>query len=128
MTREITAAESRRGGDLDLVQHAVDPVAHDQPVLERLDVDVGGARVERVGDEQRHQPDHRRLGGEVLQLLHVGVERDLVAAHLDVVADDLAHRGLAGAVEALERRVELVGTATIGRTRWPVTISNASIA
>jgi hypothetical protein len=94
---------------LDLVKHAVDPVAHDQPALERLDVDVGGARGKGVGDEQRHQPDHRRLGREVLELLHVGVERDLVAAHLDVVADDLAHRGLAGAVQALERRVELAG-------------------
>ena len=94
---------------LDLVQHAVDPVAHDQPVLERLDVDVGRARSERVGDQQRHEADHRRLRREVLQLLHVGVERDLVAAHLDVVADDLAHRALAAPVEPLERRVELPG-------------------
>ena len=91
---------------LDLVQHAVDAVAHDEPVLERLDVDVGGARLERVGDEQVHEPDHRRLGREVLQLLHVGVERELVDARLDV-ADDLAVRRLAAAVQTLERGFEL---------------------
>ena len=90
---------------LDLVQHAVDPVADREPVLERLDVDVRRPRVERVGDDERDQPDHRRLGGEVLQLLDVGVEGELVAL-LDV-ADDLADRRAPGAVEALERRVEL---------------------
>ena len=106
-------ARDHRGGEaarrrLDLVQHAVDPVTDDEPVLERLDVDVGRARVERVGDDERDEPDHRRLRREVLQLLDVGVERELVAALLDV-ADDLAHRGAAGAVQALERGVELVG-------------------
>ena len=106
-------ARDHRGGEaarrrLLLVQHAVDPVADDEPVLERLDMDVGGARVERVGDDERDEADHRRFGGEVLQLLDVGVEREVVAALLDV-ADDLADRGAAGAVETLERRVELVG-------------------
>ena len=90
---------------LDLVQHAVDPVADDEPVLERLDVDVRRPRFERVGDDERDEPDDRRLGREVLQLLDVRVERELVAL-LDV-ADDLADRGAPGAVEALERRVEL---------------------
>ena len=51
LIREITAADSRLRRRLDLVQHAVDAVADDQPVLERLDVDVGGAHVERVGDD-----------------------------------------------------------------------------
>ena len=55
---------------------------------------------------QRHQPDHRRFGREVLQLLDVGVEGELVAALLDV-ADDLAERRLARAVEPLERGLEL---------------------
>ena len=49
-----------------------------------------------------------RLGREVLELLHVGVEGHVVPARLDV-ADDLALRGLAGAVEPLERRLELGG-------------------
>ncbi len=103
-------ARDHRGGKaprrrLDLVQHAVDPVAHDQPVLERLDVDVGRARVERIGDDQRHQADHRRFGGEILQLLDVGVEGEIVAL-LDV-AQDLAERRFARAVQPLERRLEL---------------------
>ena len=107
----ILIARDHRGGEaarrrLDLVQHAVDAVADGEPVLERLDVDVGGAHLERVGDDERHEPDHRRLGREVLQLLDVGVERELVAALLDV-ADDLADRRAAGAVEALERGLEL---------------------
>src|SRR6185312_10716266 len=42
---------------------------------------------------------------QVLQLLDVGVERELVAL-LDV-AHDLPYRGAARSVEALERRVEL---------------------
>ena len=92
----------------DFVQHAVDAVADDQPILERLDVNVGRAHFERIGDEQRHEADHRRFGREVLQLLHVRVERKLVGARLDV-AEQLALRGLARAVEALERRLEIGG-------------------
>ena len=106
----ILIARDHRGREaarrrLDFVQHAVDPVAHGQPVLERLDVDVRRARFERVGDDERHEADDRRLGREVLQVLDVGVESELVAL-LDV-ADDLADRRAARAVEALERRVEL---------------------
>ena len=56
-----------------------------------------------------------RLGGEVLQLLHVGVERELVAL-LDV-ADDLAQLRLAGAVEPLQRRLELGGDRDHRRAR-----------
>ncbi len=108
MTREITAAEKRRGRRLDLVQNAVDPVAHGQTVLERLDMDVGSACLERVGDDERDEADHGRLGGEILQLLDVGVEREVVAALLDI-ADDLPDRRAAGAVETLERGVELSG-------------------
>ena len=51
LMREMTAADRRSRRRLDLVQHAVDPVADAQPVLERLDVDVRGARLERVGDD-----------------------------------------------------------------------------
>ncbi len=90
------------------MQHAVDPVADDEAILERLDVNVGRARVERVGDDERDEPDHRRLRREVLQLLDVGVEREVVPALLDV-ADDLADCRAPGAVEPFERRIELVG-------------------
>jgi hypothetical protein len=95
----------RRG--LDLVQDAVDAEAHDEAVLEGLDVDVGGPRLQRVRDEQVHQPHHGRLGGEVLQVLDVA-QVLLLVPRGDVV-DDLAHRGLAGAVEALEPRFQLRG-------------------
>ena len=88
------------------MQHAVDPVADDEAVLEGLDVDVGRAGVERVGDDERDEPDDRRLGGQVLQLLDVGIEGEIVAALLDV-ADDLADRRAAGAVQPLQRGVEL---------------------
>ena len=54
---------------------------------------------------QADQADHRRLGGQVLQLLHVGVERELVDPRLDV-AEQLALRRLAGAVEPLQRGLE----------------------
>ena len=91
---------------LDVVQHAVDAIADGEAVLERLDMDVGRAHLERVGDDEAHEPDHRRFGGEVLQLLDVGIEGELVDARLDV-ADDLALRRLARAVEALERGLEL---------------------
>ena len=107
------------------MQHAVDPVADAQPVLERLDVDVGGARLERVGDDERHEADDRRLGREVLQVLNVGIERELVAL-LDV-ADDLTDRRAARAVEPLECGVELRRNRHLRFTVRPVTIRNAPI-
>ena len=104
-------ARDHRGGEaargrFDFVQHAVDPVADDEPVLERLDVDIGRARVERIGDDERDEPDHGRFGREILELLDVGVEREVVAALLDI-ADDLSHRRPPCAIQALERGVEL---------------------
>ena len=88
------------------MQHAVDPVADGETVLERLDVDVGRSRIERIGDDVRDEADDRRLGREILQLLHVGVEREIVAALLDV-AHDLPDGGAVCAVQPLERRIEL---------------------
>jgi hypothetical protein len=84
----------------------VHAIAHGETILEGLDVDVRRAHVERVGDEDAHEPDHRRFRGKVLQLLDVGIEVEVVHARLDV-ADDLALRGLAGAIQALERGFEL---------------------
>jgi hypothetical protein len=111
-TREITAAERRRGGDSTFVQHAVDAVAHDQPVLEWLDVDVGGARLQRLREDEVHEPDHRRLGSEVLQVLDIAPVL-LVVARLDAL-DDGAHGRLAAAIQPLERRVDLVGRRDVG--------------
>ena len=50
----------RRAVALD--QHAVDAVADPDPVLERLDVDVGCSKLDRFGDHQVHQPDDRGAG------------------------------------------------------------------
>ena len=93
LIREITAADKRARRRFDLVQHAVDAVAHDQPVLERLDVDVRCAHFQRIGDDQRDQPYHRRFRREILELLDVGVEADVIAL-LDV-AENLTERRLA---------------------------------
>ena len=43
----------------DLAQHAVDAVADAQEVLLRLEVDVGGAALDRVGEQRRDQAHHR---------------------------------------------------------------------
>ena len=48
LMREMIAARSCAGGGLDVAQHAVDAVAHAQALLERLDVDVGGALLDRA--------------------------------------------------------------------------------
>src|SRR2546427_8758599 len=88
---------------LHVVQHAVDAVADLELVLEGLDVDVRGALLDRAADEQVHEANDRRLGGEVAQ----------VVAILLVVAEDLelrvvrlrgrAPRGVPAAVDRLER-------------------------
>ena len=44
-----------------LAQHAVDAEAHDQAVLERLDVDVGGVLLDRLGEHGVDQADDRRI-------------------------------------------------------------------
>ena len=50
------------GRRFDFVQHAIDAVANDEAILERLDVNVGGATVKRVGDDEAHEPNHWRFG------------------------------------------------------------------
>ena len=109
---DLDARDHRRGKAfrrrLHIVQHAVDAVPDGETVLERLDVDVGRAHVEGVRDQQADQADDRRFRREVLQLLHVGVEGEFVDARFDV-ADHLALRRLAGAVQALQRSFEFRG-------------------
>ena len=61
LTREITAAVRFCRRRFAFRQHAVDAVAHLQPVLERLDVDVRGAQFDRALDDEVDRPDHRRL-------------------------------------------------------------------
>ena len=101
-------AADHRGGEVDrrafaLDQHAVDAIAHLQPVLERFDVDVGRAQLDRALDHQVHQPDHRRFRGQVAQVLDV-VQ---IAALAFGGFDDRAHRAAALAVPALDQVVDL---------------------
>src|SRR5262249_52029796 len=44
-----------------LAQHAIDAEANHQAVLERLDVDVGGVFLDRLGENGIDQPDDRRI-------------------------------------------------------------------
>ncbi len=80
----------------DLEQGAVDPVAHPDLMLERLDVDVGRAPLDRVGQDAVDQLDHRRvvdlrLGGGLLLVL---------LDHLDIAVADLLH--------VLQQRLQLL--------------------
>ncbi len=63
------------------LQHAVDAIADAQPIGERLEMHVGGARLERFENEQIHQPHHGRLVGEV----HEVVERQFARQQAAVV-------------------------------------------
>ena len=61
---------------LRFVQHAIVAVADAQAVLERLDMDVGGLSLDRPGNQDVHQPDHRRLARQILQPIGVLFEGD----------------------------------------------------
>src|SRR5439155_12038869 len=64
-------------GHVGLDQHAVDAVAKTQLVLERLDVNVGGAGFNRLGEDLVHETDDRGvLGG-------IGQVQVLVLARVD---------------------------------------------
>src|SRR5581483_5682992 len=56
---------------LDVVQDPVDAVADLELVLERLDVDVRRALLDRAVDEQVHEADDRRLAREVAEVVDV---------------------------------------------------------
>ncbi len=60
-----------QGRRLGLVQHAIITVADPQPVLERLDVDIGSTRFDGAGDQLINQSDHRGLAREVPEALGI---------------------------------------------------------
>jgi hypothetical protein len=103
----ILMRDDRRSGQVGrrafaFLEHAVDAVAHLQPVLERFDVDIRCAQFHRALDHQVHQPDDRRFRGEVAQVL------DIVEAFLALgVLDDAVHRAAALAMPALDQFVDL---------------------
>ncbi len=59
----------------DLVQHAVDAEPDPQVPLGRLDVDVGGAVLDRLGDEQVDELDDRGVLDDLLDAGEVVVSR-----------------------------------------------------
>ena len=91
LMREMMAAASRAGGVSTSCSTPSIAVAHAQPVLERLDVDVRGAGLDRAGDQLVDQPDDRRLARQVLQPLGIvfrwlGIGGQLVEHLLAVTA------------------------------------------
>ena len=85
LLRDLDARDDRRLEALDLrghrhfLQHAVDAVADAQLVLERLDVDVGGAQRDRLGQHLVDEADDRRVLRRLVE----------IAVVLALVGDDL---------------------------------------
>ena len=105
----------RRGRGL---QHAVHAIAHVQAVGVALEVHVRGARLERLDQQQVHEPHHRRLVGEVQEV----VERDLVgvlAARLAAAeaGDQAFRRHGVGRVHAADRAAQVVLAEPLERDR-----------
>ena len=90
--RVVTPAASRFGNALGDVEHAVDPVADDQRVLLRLEVDVAGPVLGGLEDERVDEPHERRVGDAV-----VGLEVVLVLVEAGHVADERGIHRLGGA-------------------------------
>ena len=94
LMREVTAGTTGRGHDRRLVEHAVDAVADAHLVLVRLEVDVGGAAVDGLGDHALDELDDRRV-------LAAGAE-----------VDGLRRRGRRAAPAAAAASVSNVSSAT----------------
>ena len=69
-------AGNHRGGRtgrwrLDFLQHTVDAVTHFQSILERLDVNIRGPRLDCALDDQIDQANDRRFGSQIAQMLDI---------------------------------------------------------
>ena len=78
-------ARNDRGGRSDrrrfhLLEYAIDPEAHLQDLLEGFDVDVGGPHLHGALHDQIDHADDRGLGGQVLEMLDIGLVDIVVAA------------------------------------------------
>ena len=104
--RDDGVAQPRRRR-LDLAQHAVDAVAHAQPRFGGFEMDVGGAHLDRAGDQAVDQPDDRRLAGEILQPIEIGVAVVVVAFARRFV--DPLDGGAAVAIEPVAGRLDVGG-------------------
>ena len=93
----------------DLQQRAVDPVAHPDLVLERLDVDVAGAPLDRLDQQSVDQLHHRRvlelrLGDGLFFLLFDDLE--VLAGRLHVLEEALELLLVVGLVVLLDQSAE----------------------
>ena len=95
------------GRRFNLVQHAVNAVAHDQPIFERLDVNVGRAGFERVGDNQADQANHRRFRRQIFELLNVVTEGVGINPRFEIAVVKRTDRRATTAVQALNGGVDI---------------------
>jgi hypothetical protein len=61
LMRDTTAFGDALCGLQHFAQHAIDAEAHDEAALERFDVDVGRAFLDRFGQQRVDQADDRRV-------------------------------------------------------------------
>ena len=73
VSKQLDARGNGRGeGGIDqfaFLKNTVDAIANVEPVFEGFDVNVGRSQVDDTRDDLIDQPDDRRLGGKVLQML-----------------------------------------------------------
>ncbi len=101
LIRLTTRRSDRLGQAHDVVQRAVDAIAHPDPVGARLDVDVGRPVAQALGDDQLNDLDDGRLVVDVRRLEPGGVAAKPVAdlERLDLVVD-VGQRAIGGADRA----------------------------
>ena len=80
--RDTMAAADDRGAKFVLVENPVDPQAHAQLALGRLDMDIGGAGIDRFGDQPFDKAHDRRFAGAFLQAHHIGLG-DVPGCHIE---------------------------------------------
>src|SRR6266851_1015997 len=86
------------------LQNSVDAVAHEEPAVKGLDMNVGGAAFDGANDQQIDQTDYRRLACQIAQPVDVFDGAGIVPA-LDLL-DQLAELA-AGVEETLVRRLDI---------------------
>ena len=111
LMRDTTSGATRALGLQHLAQHAVDAEAHHQAVLERLDVDVGGVLLDRLGEHRVDQADDRRIVVALEQVRLLGQVLRQVRQIGGVLEPDL-HGFAAAFVGLAQQLVELPRSAT----------------
>ena len=108
------------------VQHAVDAKAHVEKQVARLDVDVGGPFVDRLGDEDVDQRDDRGVLGQFAQRGRIQHPADLAPAQDPQQALDILlarqQPGWPRTRKALGKRIGQVKVERIGASRMQRTL------